>query len=90
VKVTQINVRPWLGPQPAGKNSVMASATIEIDGNLVIERVRVIAMFDGRRLVAMPSVRNGNGSFTDVVRPANKDVRNAINEAVLAEIDLSL
>lgn len=80
-------IRPWLGPQPAGRNVLIASATVEIGGYLVIERVRVVRLHDGRRLVAMPSVRNANGSFTDVVRPANREARQALNDAVLAAVD---
>ncbi len=87
MKVTGVQIRPWLGPQPNGRNVLIASATVEIGGCFVIERVRVVKLHDGRRLVAMPSVRNANGSFTDVVRPANREARQALNDAVLAAVD---
>lgn len=90
MKVTAVTIRPWMGPQPEGRNVLLASATVEIGGYLVIERVRVVRLHDGRRLVAMPSVRNANGSFTDVVRPANREARQAMNEAVLAAMDQAI
>lgn len=89
MKVTMVQIRPWMGPQPQGGNVLIASATVEIGGFFVIERIRVVHMHDGRRLVAMPSVRNSNGSFTDVVRPSNREARQAINDAVLSAVDQS-
>lgn len=87
MKITGVQIRPWLGPQPGGRSVLIASASVEIGGCFVIERVRVVRLHDGRRLVAMPSVRNANGSFTDVVRPANREARQAINDAVLSAVD---
>lgn len=87
LKITSVQIRPWLGPQPSGRSVLIASATVEIGGWLVVERVRIVRLYDGRRLVAMPSVRNANGSFTDVVRPANREAREALNSAVLAAVD---
>lgn len=87
MKITAVTVRPWLGPQPPGRSTLIASATVEIGGELLIDRIRVVKLHDGRRLVAMPSVRNANQSFTDVVRPVNREARQALDEAVLEAVD---
>lgn len=85
--MTAVYVRRWVGPQPHGESKLIASATVELEGDLVIERIRVVKLKDGRRLVAMPSVRNTNGSFTDVVRPSNHVMRQVLDDAVLNEVD---
>jgi stage V sporulation protein G len=61
-----------------------AFVTITFDDCFVVRGVKVI---DGHRglFVAMPSRRKADGSFQDVAHPIHHDMRDRLEERILAE-----
>lgn len=64
------------------KSSLVAFATITLDGSLVVKGLKVINGNKGL-FVSMPSSEGHDGKFYDDVFPITKDLRNEINDAVL-------
>lgn len=60
-----------------------AVVSLTFDDALVVHDIKVIDL-DGRIFVAMPSRRDEDGKFRDVVHPINPETRRLVEEAVLA------
>ena len=62
--------------------SLKAIASLTIDGFIAIHEIKVIET--DHLFVAMPSRKDENGNFHDIVHPINEIARNLIESAVLA------
>jgi len=78
MKVTNVRVK-----KIENKNRLKAVATITFDECFVIHELRLIEGKTGL-FVAMPSKRNTQGEFRDVCHPINKDLRQHIEDVVIA------
>lgn len=63
-----------------------AIASITIDGVFVVHDIRVVEGNNGL-FIAMPSRKMPNGEFRDVAHPITTEVRQQIQDLVLAEYD---
>lgn len=59
-----------------------AVVSLTVDNSIAIHDIKVI-QGDERLFVAMPSRRDENGSFRDIVHPINPQVREAIEGEIL-------
>lgn len=59
-----------------------AIVSVTLDNVFVIHDIKVIDV-DGREFIAMPSRRDEDGRFRDIVHPIQPDVRAMLEEAVL-------
>lgn len=78
MKVTNVRVK-----KIDNKNRLKAVATITFDDCFVIHELRLIEGKNGL-FVAMPSKRNTQGEFRDVCHPINKELRQHVEEVVIA------
>lgn len=68
-----------------GAGELMAFASLELDGELVVRRVRIVAYPDGRIHVFMPS-RLVNDKFEDIVYPSTKDLKGKLYAGILERL----
>ena len=61
---------------------VLGYGSICLDGVFVIDNVRVVNGKNGK-FASMPSRQKQDGTYTDVAYPITKEMRDAINTAVL-------
>ncbi len=78
MKITSINVRKV----EREDSNLRAFVNITIDDALAVKDLRII---DGnnRLFVAMPSRKNKDGEYRDIVYPINQEVRDMLEEAIL-------
>lgn len=78
MKITSINVRKV----ERENSNLRAFVNITIDDALAVKDLRII---DGnnRLFVAMPSRKNKDGEYRDIVYPINQEVRDMLEEAIL-------
>lgn len=87
MKITDIKVRKII---PEGKMRGIVSVTF--DDMFVVHDIKIIESQD-KLFVAMPSRKNQDGEFKDIVHPINQEMRDMIqneilksfNEAILKE-----
>lgn len=65
-----------------GAGELMAFASLELDGELVVRRVRIVNYPDGRIHIFMPS-RLVNDKFEDCVYPSTKELKSRIYKGIL-------
>ena len=78
MKVTDIRIRTLKTP----KNKLKAFATIILDDSLVIRDLRIFAN-DKCDFVSMPSVKDQNGEWREIVTLIDTDLKNQIENYVL-------
>lgn len=61
-----------------------AIATLVVNGEFAVHDVKVRENKEGGLFVAMPSEKQSNGKYKDVVFPITKEAREAINNAVMS------
>lgn len=83
MRVTAVSLRLDLIDRPGSR--LVAVGSVELDGELRIEYVRVLLASDGRLVVAMPSRQTRVGEYRDTVHPTTPALRALIDEAVLAK-----
>ncbi len=86
MNVTDIRIRKIYGEE-----RLKALVSVTLDGEIAIHDIKVIGGPE-RTFVAMPSRRDDNGIFRDVVHPITRGARAMLEEAVLtrfAELGLS-
>ena len=66
------------------ENKLKAFVSITFDNCFVVRGLKVIEGAKGT-FVAMPSRRRGTGEFRDIAHPINNEMRQRIEDAVLAE-----
>lgn len=65
-------------------SKVKASATITIDDCFVVHDIKIIEMADEEGyFIAMPSRKDAEGKFKDIVHPINTETREQIKAVVL-------
>ena len=78
MEVTNVRVK-----KIENKNRLKAIATITFNDSFVIHELRLIEGRNGL-FVAMPSKRNAQGEFRDLCHPITKELRQMIEESVIA------
>lgn len=83
MKVTHVRLNIDLLQRSGSR--LLAVGSITLDGVFQVEYIRVVRRTDGTLLVAMPSQKNNAGSHQDVAHPVSRQLRDDINNTVLAE-----
>ncbi len=78
LKITDVRVYPI----KSKKTSTKAFASITFDKAFVVTGIRVVKGEKGL-FVSMPQVKNKDGEYKDTAFPLSKELREAINEAVI-------
>ena len=76
MEITNVKIRKLFNEGP-----MKAIASVTIGNALAIHDVKVIFAKD-RYFIVMPSRRNPDGTFRDIVHPINAEFRSALEEAV--------
>ncbi len=71
------------------EEKLKAFVTITFDDCFVVRGVKVISGNDGL-FVAMPSRRKPDGTFQDIAHPIHREMRERLEETVLAAYDAEL
>ncbi len=80
MKITSISIR-----KVEKENSRLKGlASILINDQLAIHDIRIIEGDNGL-FIAMPSRKNPDGSYADVVHPIDKETRGLIHDAIINE-----
>lgn len=69
------------------KDRLRAFAEIVLDDEICIRSIRIIEGND-RLFVAMPSVKNSESKYNDIVFPINHESRKKIEEAILQKYNI--
>ncbi len=66
------------------ESNILATANVTLGGCFTVKGVKIV---DGKNglFVAMPTRRDGQGNFQDICHPTTKEMREALNSAVLGE-----
>lgn len=78
MKITSIDIRKV----ESEDNNVKAFVNIVVDDALAVKNLRII---DGTKglFVAMPSTKNKEGKYRDMVHPINQEVRTMMEEQII-------
>ena len=77
MKITDIKVRKFFDEGP-----MKAVVSVTLEDCLAIHDIKVIYARE-RYFIVMPSRKNPDGTFRDIVHPINADFRREIEEAVI-------
>lgn len=77
MKITDIKVRKFFDEGP-----MKAVVSVTLEDCLAIHDIKVIYARE-RYFIVMPSRKNPDGTFRDIVHPINADFRTALEEAVI-------
>ncbi len=75
--ITDIKVRKLFEDGP-----MKAIVSVTFDGQLALHDIKVISVRE-KNFIVMPSRKNPDGTYRDIVHPINADFRAALEEAVL-------
>lgn len=84
MKITDVKIRKLM---PEGKLKAIVSITI--DDMLAVHDIKVI-QGEGRLFAAMPSRRDENGNFRDIVHPITAEARQQIENSVIEAYERQL
>lgn len=76
--ITDIKVRKLFEEGP-----MKAIVSVTFDGQLALHDIKVISVRD-KNFIVMPSRKNPDGTYRDIVHPINTEFRASLEEAVLA------
>ena len=79
MKITDIKIRKMFDDESPMK----AVVSVTFDEQLALHDVKVIYAKE-KYFIVMPSKKNPDGSYRDVAHPINSEVRDELNDAVLA------
>ncbi len=79
--ITDIKVRKLFEEGP-----MKAIVSVTFDGQLALHDIKVISVRE-RNFIVMPSRKNPDGTYRDIVHPINAEFRAELEEAVLAAYD---
>ena len=82
MQVTEVRLK-----KAAPDDSCRAYGSITFDGDFVVSGIRVLPTKDGNLFVGFPSKKNSKGEYKDICFPMNRDLREDISVAVLAEYE---
>ena len=77
MKITDIKIRKCFDEGP-----MKAVVSVTFDGALAVHDIKVINARD-KFFIVMPSRKNPDGTYRDIVHPINSDFRAALEEAVI-------
>ena len=77
MQITDIKIRKLFDDGP-----MKAIVSVTFDGQLAVHDIKVINAKD-RFFIVMPSRKNPDGTYRDIVHPINADFRNELEVAVL-------
>jgi len=84
MEITDIKVRKLFEDGP-----MKAIVSVTFDGQLALHDIKVINVRD-KHFIVMPSRKNPDGTYRDIVHPINADFRAELEEAVLKAYDEEL
>mgnify|MGYP002513864291 CR=1 FL=1 len=84
MKVTDIKIRKFFDEGPM---KAVVSATF--DGQLAVHDIKIINARD-KFFIVMPSKKNPDGTFRDIVHPINADFRNELEADIIAAYQAEL
>ena len=79
--ITDIKVRKLFDEGP-----MKAIVSVTFDGQLALHDIKVIHVRD-KNFIVMPSRKNADGTYRDIVHPINADFRAELEESVLKAYD---
>ena len=77
MQITDIKIRKFFDEGP-----MKAIVSVTFEGCLAVHDIKVIYARD-RYFIVMPSRKNPDGTYRDIVHPINSDFREALEEAVI-------
>ena len=77
MKITDVKIRKLFDEGP-----MRAIASVTFDGQLAVHDIKVINARD-KFFIVMPSRKNPDETFRDIVHPINAEFRRALEEAVI-------
>lgn len=84
MEITDIRVR-----KIASDGKMKAIVSVTLDNMLVIHDIKVIEGVE-KMFVAMPSRKNAEGEYKDIVHPITSQLRETLQSAILAKYDEAL
>lgn len=84
MEITDIRVR-----KIASDGKMKAIVSVTLDNMLVIHDIKVIEGID-KMFVAMPSRKNAEGEYKDIVHPITSQLRETLQTAILAKYEEAL
>ena len=84
MQITDIKVRKLFGEGP-----MKAIVSVTFDGQLAVHDIKVINARD-KFFIVMPSRKNADGSYRDIVHPINTEFRAALETAVIDAYSVEL
>ena len=84
MKITDVKVRKLFDEGP-----MKAIVSVTFDGQLAVHDIKVINARD-KFFIVMPSRKNPDDTYRDIVHPINSDFRAALEEAVIAAYNEAL
>lgn len=82
MNITDVRVRKTFG-----EGKLKAVVSITLDNAFVIHDIKILEREDKTRFVAMPSKKNAEGKFKDIVHPIDNDNRKLMESIVLSAYD---
>lgn len=80
MKITDIKIRKVFDDPD---NPMKAVVSVTLDAQLALHDIKVIYAKD-RYFIVMPSKKNSDGTYRDIVHPITAEFREEMNDAVLA------
>lgn len=84
MQITDIKIRKLINEE-----RLRGVVSITLDNLIAVHDIKIV-QGDERLFVAMPSRRDENGVFRDVVHPISSVLRNVIENAIIEEYEKSL
>ncbi len=84
MKITDIKIRKFFDEGP-----MKAIASVTFEDCLAVHDVKIINARD-KFFIVMPSRKNPDGTYRDIVHPINSEFRAALEEAVIEEYNVAL
>ena len=84
MQITDIKIRKFFDEGP-----MKAVASVTFDDCLAVHDVKVIYAKD-RYFIVMPSRKNPDGTYRDIVHPINSDFRRELEESVIDAYNVQL
>ena len=88
MEVTDVRIRKLYAQSDSG-NKMRAIVSVTFDNEFVVHDIKVI-QGDQKHFIAMPSRKVEDGTYKDITHPINSDLRNKIQDTVLARYEQAL